>query len=181
LRPSHDPWNFSMSNLTPSLMDPNSQNFSLFANQAPGYYTPTPGGTNTIFHPQAGDLHTPFTMGLSTPHSLPTSAGAFNANHQFAAFPPYTHQMPQPMQQQPFQNPDPFGMSHQQQSFPPHHFSHQPTFDPMDGPMGDSPMDNLGMDMHMQDQHHSPPMLYQPQQLHNTSLQHAPLRGTEEK
>ncbi|KAI9738171.1 MAG: hypothetical protein M1834_008669 [Cirrosporium novae-zelandiae] len=63
----HDTWR-----LTPSLLDPNSFAFSAFANQPPGYYTPTPGGYNTIYHPQAGDLHTP-TLGMSihTPLSLP--------------------------------------------------------------------------------------------------------------
>lgn len=168
-----------MSAITPHMMDPNNQSFNMFANQAHGYYTPTPGGTNTIFHPQAGDLHTPFTMGLSTPHSLPTSASALHANHQFAAFPPYPHQLPQHMQQPPFQNPDPFGMNQQQQGFPPHHFTHHPSFDPLEGPMGDSPIDNLGMEMQMQG--HSPPMLYQPQAQHHTTMQHASLRGTEEK
>src|SRR5579871_1810425 len=71
-RAQHEPWRF-----TPSLLDPNSFAFSAFANQPPGYYTPTPGGTNTLYHNQAGDLHTPgmgIGMGLGTPLSLPTSA-----------------------------------------------------------------------------------------------------------
>jgi len=70
-RASAEPWRF-----TPSLLDPESFSFSAFANQPPGYYTPTPGGTNTLYHPQAGDLHTPtlgLGMGLGTPLSLPTS------------------------------------------------------------------------------------------------------------
>ncbi|KAL9622762.1 MAG: hypothetical protein Q9160_002880 [Pyrenula sp. 1 TL-2023] len=62
-----DNWRF-----TPSLMDPNSFAFSTFANQPPGYYTPTPGGVNTLYHNQAGDLHTPG-MGMNTPLSLPQS------------------------------------------------------------------------------------------------------------
>ncbi|ROT35759.1 hypothetical protein SODALDRAFT_50631 [Sodiomyces alkalinus F11] len=73
-KPSNDPWRF-----TPSLMDPNSFSFASFANAPPGYYTPTPGGTNTIYHPQAGDLHTPNmgpSMGLGTPLSMPTSESA---------------------------------------------------------------------------------------------------------
>lgn len=59
-------------------MDPNSFSFSNFANAPPGYYTPTPGGTNTIYHNRAGDLHTPtmgLGMGLGTPLSMPTSEG----------------------------------------------------------------------------------------------------------
>ncbi|KAF2968918.1 hypothetical protein GQX73_g4704 [Xylaria multiplex] len=76
-RASGAEWRF-----TPSLLDPNSFSFSTFANQPPGYYTPTPGGTNTLYHPQAGDLHTPslgLGMGLHTPLSLPTSDGAIHA------------------------------------------------------------------------------------------------------
>lgn len=72
-RATNDQWRF-----TPSLLDPNSFSFANFANQPPGYYTPTPGGTNTIYHPQAGDLHTPtlglgMGIGLNTPLSLSTS------------------------------------------------------------------------------------------------------------
>lgn len=69
-----DHWRF-----TPSLMDPNSFAFSSFANQPPGYYTPTPGGVNTLYHSQAGDLHTPgMGMHLGTPLSLPHTAHALS-------------------------------------------------------------------------------------------------------
>lgn len=65
-----DNWRF-----TPSLMDPNSFAFSSFANLPPGYYTPTPGGVNTLYHSQAGDLHTPgMGMNIGTPLSLPQTA-----------------------------------------------------------------------------------------------------------
>ncbi|KAF7507297.1 hypothetical protein GJ744_010731 [Endocarpon pusillum] len=57
-----DHWRF-----TPSVMDPNSFAFSTFANQPPGYYTPTPGGLNTLYHSQAGDLHTPGMGNLNIP------------------------------------------------------------------------------------------------------------------
>ncbi|RQM08326.1 hypothetical protein DH86_00003839, partial [Scytalidium sp. 3C] len=70
-RAQHEPWRF-----TPSLLDPNSFAFNNFANQPLGFYTPTPGGTNAIYHSQAGDLHTPG-MGigvLGTPLSLSASA-----------------------------------------------------------------------------------------------------------
>jgi hypothetical protein len=72
-----DNWRF-----TPSLMDPNSFAFSSFANLPPGYYTPTPGGVNTLYHSQAGDLHTPgMGMHIGTPLSLPQTAhGLSTAN-----------------------------------------------------------------------------------------------------
>lgn len=76
-RATNEPWRF-----TPSLLDPNSLSFANFANAPPGYYTPTPGGTNTLFHHQAGDLHTPtmnLGMGLGTPLSMPTSGDGMHA------------------------------------------------------------------------------------------------------
>ncbi|KIW61463.1 hypothetical protein PV05_01583 [Exophiala xenobiotica] len=73
-KPFTDAWRF-----TPSLMDPNSFAFSAFANQPPGYYTPTPGGFGTLYHPQAGDLHTPG-MGMNTPLSLPHSVQTLHAH-----------------------------------------------------------------------------------------------------
>jgi hypothetical protein len=76
-KPFTDNWRF-----TPSLMDPNSYAFSAFANQPPGYYTPTPGGFGTLYHPQAGDLHTPG-MGMNTPLSLPQSMHSLHAQDQF--------------------------------------------------------------------------------------------------
>ncbi|CAM1503789.1 Fc.00g013800.m01.CDS01 [Cosmosporella sp. VM-42] len=107
-RATNEPWRF-----TPSLLDPNSFSFATFANAPPGYYTPTPGGTNTIFHPQAGDLHTPtlgLGMGLSTPLSMPTSGGAIHSQsgqpvmdmggfqnlqpHQFHHFNPFIQAAP---------------------------------------------------------------------------------------
>lgn len=183
-RAPHDLWTFGTSAMTPSIMDPTSQHFNMFANQMPGYYTPTPGGTNTIYHQtNAGDLHTPgFTMGMETPHSLPTSAGALHAGQQFAGFQAFAQHLPQQMDQhQTFQNPDPFGM-HQQQAFPPHHFTHQPTFEHMEGPIGESPIDNMGMDMPLpQEHHHSPHMMFQPQAMRHPAMHHAPLRGNEEK
>jgi hypothetical protein len=82
--------------LTPSLMDPNSFAFNTFVNQPPGYYTPTPGGVNTLYQSQAGDLHTPG-MGLNTPlslqsiHGLSADHGALHLEH----FQPHMmHQLP---------------------------------------------------------------------------------------
>jgi len=138
LRSSNEPWSFG-SGLTPSFMDSGNQGF-IFSNQLTGYYTPTPGGTNTIFHPQAGDLHTPFHMGVGTPLSMPTSEGALHgglhAGHQGISFNPFQPQMHHHFQpQQHFQNMNPFQIHQmhvqpQQQTFAPHQLTHQPSFDP---------------------------------------------------
>lgn len=100
--------------LTPSLMDPNSFAFSAFANQPPGYYTPTPGGFNTLWHNTAGDLHTPGALGLNTPLSLPQSMHTLHATDpmQFGHFNP--HMLHAQHTFDPFQH-------HQQQ----HHHLHQ--------------------------------------------------------
>ncbi|CAG5149796.1 uncharacterized protein ALTATR162_LOCUS2450 [Alternaria atra] len=158
-RGNTEPWRF-----TPSLLDPNSFAFTSFANQPPGYYTPTPGGTNTLYHSQAGDLHTPgFSFGLGTPLSLPTSEGALHAG-QVA---PSTHLHgfnPHALGSHHFQNVNPFGVQPQHsQSFAPHQFTHQPSaFD--QGNMAqnheDSPMDNMVPEVEMQEQ--SPLIGYAP-------------------
>ncbi|GJN87004.1 hypothetical protein PLIIFM63780_010586 [Purpureocillium lilacinum] len=105
-RASHEPWRF-----TPSLLDPNSYAFNSFANAPPGYYTPTPGGNNTLFHSQAGDLHTPtlvMAQGLGTPLSMPTSGDGLQSGvttmdmsgfqnlqpHQFHHFNPFIQAPP---------------------------------------------------------------------------------------
>ncbi|KAF7562422.1 hypothetical protein G7046_g1693 [Stylonectria norvegica] len=105
-RATNEPWRF-----TPSLLDPNSFSFASFANAPPGYYTPTPGGTSTLFHPQAGDLHTPslsMGMGMGTPMSMPTSGHAMQSGstaidmsgfqtlqpHQFHHFNPFVQAPP---------------------------------------------------------------------------------------
>ena len=50
------------------------------ANQPAGCYTPTPGGS-TMYHNQAGDLHTPnLGFQLGTPLSLPTSEAHAHQN-----------------------------------------------------------------------------------------------------
>ncbi|KAH7095223.1 CP2 transcription factor-domain-containing protein [Paraphoma chrysanthemicola] len=153
-RGNDQPWRF-----TPSLLDPNSFAFTSFANQPPGYYTPTPGGTNTLYHSQAGDLHTPgFSFGLGTPLSLPTSEGGVHAGqiaptahlHGFNPHALGTHHH--------FQNANPFGVQPQHsQAFAPHQFTHAPSaFDhgPLAQPHEESPMDNIVPDVEMQE--HSP-------------------------
>ncbi|CAK7197805.1 hypothetical protein SEUCBS139899_000454 [Sporothrix eucalyptigena] len=74
---TNEPWRF-----TPSLLDPGAFSFSSFPNGNTGFYAAqTPGGNNTLFHPQAGDLHTP-TMGLgmslNTPLSMPAADGSMH-------------------------------------------------------------------------------------------------------
>ncbi|KAJ4365746.1 hypothetical protein N0V83_008366 [Neocucurbitaria cava] len=151
-RGNNEPWRF-----TPSLLDPNSFAFTSFANQPPGYYTPTPGGTNTLYHSQAGDLHTPgFSFGLGTPLSLPTSEGGVHAGqsaptghlHGFNPHAIGTHHH--------FQNVNPFSLQPQHsQSFAPHQFTHQPSaFEhaTMTQPHEDSPMDNMVPEVEMQEQ-----------------------------
>ncbi|KAI9845445.1 MAG: hypothetical protein M1837_004923 [Sclerophora amabilis] len=136
--------------LTPSLLDPDSFAFASFANQPPGYYTPTPGGTNTLYHSQAGDLHTPsMGIGLGTPSSLPLSESGLHVNsamdmHDFSDTSLQSHQF------HPFH---PFGS---QQTFAPSQFHHQPTsFEPMDASAEASPtMNDIGLDTEMQ--HQSP-------------------------
>lgn len=174
---SIDPWNFASSGLTPSFLDPNSHSFNAFANQMPGYYTPTPGGTNTLYHSSAGDLHTPgFSMGgLGTPLSMPTSENALtNQQAGMHGFHSQMHAM-HPMQ---FHNVNPFAM-HQPQTFPPQNFQHQPP--PLEhndsGPTDDSPMDvSLDMDVST----HSPDMLFRSQSF-ATHMAPPPMHPSTEK
>ncbi|SMR60240.1 unnamed protein product [Zymoseptoria tritici ST99CH_1E4] len=178
---SNEPWTFGTSGLTPSIMDPNNHSFNMFTNQMPGYYTPTPGGTNTIYHSQAGDLHTPNAfggMGLGTPLSMPTSDGALHAGQQNTAF-HFQAALPQHIQPQQFHNVNPFHM-HQQQGFPPQHFSHQPSFEGMEGPIGESPVDDMGMSMDMQHHHQSSDLMFHPSAMH-TSMQPPPMHPSAEK
>jgi hypothetical protein len=117
-KPMADSWR-----LTPSFMDPNSFAFTAFANQPPGYYTPTPGGINTLYHSQAGDLHTPgMGMHLGTPLSMPhtdQSLQSHDSGIEMQHFQPHLvnphHQFHDPFVQQQQQQP-------QQQSFAPSHF-----------------------------------------------------------
>ncbi|KAI1648408.1 CP2 transcription factor-domain-containing protein [Daldinia loculata] len=143
-RASGAEWGF-----TPSLLDPNSFSFSTFANQPPGYYTPTPGGTNTLYHPQAGDLHTPslgLGMGLGTPLSLPTTEGAIQAGPALMDLTQFHHGIP------PHQFPQPYNQFIQptppQPSFAPSSFVHQDTgYETMDH--DGSPLDSDSHEDHI--------------------------------
>ena len=115
-KPMADPWK-----LTPSFMDPNSFAFASFANQPPGYYTPTPGGINTLYHSQAGDLHTPgMGMHLGTPLSMPHTGQSLQSHDsgvEMQHFQPHLvshhHHFHNPFVQQ---------QQAQQQSYAPSHF-----------------------------------------------------------
>ncbi|KAK2754041.1 hypothetical protein FQN54_007210 [Arachnomyces sp. PD_36] len=107
--------------LTPSVMDPNSLAFSSFANQLPGYYAPTPGGANTLYQSQAGDLHTPhMAMNMVNPLS-----GGLTVDPTVDMGHMHTQLAPQH-----FHHLDPFA---QAPSFAPSTFvHHDPIYEPMD-------------------------------------------------
>lgn len=157
-RGNQDQWRF-----TPSMLDPNSFAFTNFANQPPGYYTPTPGGTNTLYHSQAGDLHTPgFSMGLGTPLSMPTSEGPFHPGH--AANAPMHGFAAQGIAPHLFHNPNPFAFQqpHAQhpQAFAPHQFSHHPsTFESFEPHREEPKPEEMRLDVEMAE--HSPVMPFQ--------------------
>ncbi|KAK4664896.1 uncharacterized protein QC763_508610 [Podospora pseudopauciseta] len=141
---ANEPWRF-----TPSLLDPGSFSFANFPHQTGGYYTPTPGGTNTLYHPTAGDLHTPtlgLGMGLGTPLSLPTSDGAIHSGTTAMDVGGFHHGFGHPQQ---FHQFHPF-MQHQppQPSFAPSSIFRQDTgYETMD--QDDSPMNSDPADEHM--------------------------------
>ena len=138
-------------------MDPNSFAFTNFVNQAPGYYTPTPGGQNTLYHSTAGDLHTPaFTMGLGTLLSNPTSEASLPPPPTV----PTMHDI-SGMHAQHFHNAHQFSM---QQSFPPHHFSHsQPAFESLGSSVDEAHMEDAGIDLDIQED--SPILTFNPRNL----------------
>lgn len=117
-------------------MDTNSFAFSTFANQPPGYYTPTPGGVNTLYRSQAGDLHTPnIGFHLGTPLSMPMTENPMQTASSFDI-----HNFhPQMFHAQPFQQGPPYPP---QQSFAPSSFVHQDSgYEALDG----SPDNDMSM------------------------------------
>lgn len=166
-RASNEPWRF-----TPSLLDPGSFSFSAFAGQPQGYYTPTPGGTNTLYHPQAGDLHTPtlgLGMGLGTPLSMPTTEGGVHSGAAPMDISGFHHGFHHPHHQ--FQHFNPFIQAPPPQpSFAPSSFVHQDTgYETMDqdgSPMDSDPAEErlASIDSNFQSHHHSPMMAYQARQ-----------------
>ena len=101
--------------LTPSFIDFNSFTFTSFANQFPGLYTLTRSGINTLYHSQAGDLHTPeMGMHLGTPLWMPHTGQRLQShdsgvemqhfqpcliNHHPHFHNPFVQQQQQPQQQ----------------------------------------------------------------------------------
>lgn len=103
--------------------------FNNFAPPAPGYYTPTPGGTNTLYHHQAGDLHTPsigMGMGLNTPLSLPTGDGPIHAGPVIMDMPQFAPAMPPQQFHAPYHHPF-IQPAHHPSSFVPSPFVQQDT------------------------------------------------------
>ncbi|KAF7943224.1 hypothetical protein EAE96_011159 [Botrytis aclada] len=164
---------------TPSILGSSSSNFdsnsfafpsSSFVNAAPGPYTLTPGGTNTVYHPQAGDLHMGMGigmgmnmgmgMGMGPPLSIPTTSDGLHTETMMGmpSFP--THD---------FHDFNPFTQTHHHQSQPqptsyaPSSFIHQDTgYETMDH--DGSPMDDdegpLGS---MERVMHQSPLTFPPQ------------------
>lgn len=112
------------------------------ASQPLACYTPTPGGS-TIYHNQAGDLHTP-NMGfqLGTPLSLPTSDGHLQSTSAaFAMHAIHPHLLGSTSVQAPttFQ---------QQQSYAPSSFVHQHSgFETIAGSHNITPKQDIAMDL----------------------------------
>ncbi|EDN95155.1 hypothetical protein SS1G_11030 [Sclerotinia sclerotiorum 1980 UF-70] len=161
-RAQQEPWRF-----TPSLLD-NNFTFNAFSNGTPvPFYTPTPGAANTLYHNQAGDLHTPgmgMGMGLGTPLSLPTSTDGLHA-HTMMDMSHFGHHLPPHFQNfNPFAHPHHQQQTQQQTSFAPSSFVHQDTgYETMDhdgSPMDDDegPLGTMERAMHQ-----SPLTSFQPQ------------------
>ncbi|KAK7178124.1 hypothetical protein PSPO01_15822, partial [Paraphaeosphaeria sporulosa] len=168
-RGNNEPWRF-----TPYLLDPNSFACTSFANQPRGYYTPTSGTTNTLYHSQAEGLRTPsFCFGLGTPLSLPVSEGGVHAGQTAATghlhgFHPHalgTHHQ--------FQNQNPLALRSQHaQSSAPQPFTHGPSASehaPLAQTHENSPMDNVMPDVEMQEQ--SPIVSFAPIQAFEENIQ----------
>lgn len=91
----------------PTFVDPNSLSFMNSMSQQTGYYTPNSGGLGTVFHNQAGDLHTPnLGLNLMSPLSLGNQMSSANlsADGSSMGIDPFSqHYMPQQ-----YHNPQPF-------------------------------------------------------------------------
>ncbi|MCJ1308673.1 hypothetical protein MMC25_002327 [Agyrium rufum] len=130
---------------TPSLLDSNPFAFGTFSGHNLGYYTPTPGGINTLYHSQAGDLHTPG-MGLhiGTPMSMSIPDGTMHAIQtlDLPAFNPHILQSHTFPQQSPF-------IQHQIQGYAPPSFVHQDSgYVAVDNSPGDDVTHDSGMQPH---------------------------------
>ncbi|KAK6608256.1 CP2 transcription factor [Botrytis cinerea] len=140
-------WTPSILGSSSSNFDSNSFGFPSF-NPAPGPYTLTPGGTNTLYHHQAGDLH--MGMGMDGLHTETMMGMPSFPTHDFHDYNPFAHShhhhQPQP----------------QPTSYAPSSFIHQDTgYETMDH--DGSPMDDdegpLGS---MERVMHQSPLTFQP-------------------
>ncbi|KAK1774909.1 CP2 transcription factor-domain-containing protein [Copromyces sp. CBS 386.78] len=133
-RANNEPWRF-----TPSALDASQFAFAQYGAGHHGLYTPTPGGTNTIYHPTAGDLHTPtlgLAMGLGTPLSMPTADASLHPGPAHMELGGFHHGFPQFHHYNAFIQAAPT-----QPSFAPSTFLHQDSgFETMD--QDDSPMNH---------------------------------------
>ena len=111
-----------------------------FTNQPSGYYTPTPGGANTIYHNRAGDLHTPGVgFHLGTPLSMPTVDDQVHAPSAIEMH-GFHHNA---LSSNPFQASSAFA---QQQSYAPSTFVHQDSgFEGMDGSHNVTPKQEMSL------------------------------------
>lgn len=134
---SQDQWRF-----TP-LLESNSFTFPSFANNPSGYYTPTLGGSSTMYHNGAGDLHTPnMAFHLGTPMSMPTTDSQIQPPSalDMHAFHPNLLSSFQPS-----------GGFPEQQSYAPSSFVHQDSgFEAMDASNDITPKQEMSMDLEMQ-------------------------------
>ena len=170
------------------MLDPNSYTFANFANQPPGYYTPTPGGTSTLYHSQAGDLHAPnFSFGLGTPLSLPTSEGGISASQipasGIASTTTTLTNFPQAaVAPHHFQNPEPFAIqipSHQG-FMDPSYSQQMPDVDHVDPVPHSAPaIGDIHLDMNIPE--HSPILSFQNPGFDNTALRPASMYQQVEK
>ncbi|KAF7596421.1 hypothetical protein BBP40_001728 [Aspergillus hancockii] len=127
---------------TPSFVDPNSLSFINPLTQPHGYYTPNSGGLGTVFHNQAGDLHTP-SMGLNmiTPLTLPQQIAGATINADTTAM--GLDQFNQSYMAPHFQNPQPFS---QQTTFAPAPFVHRDSgYDAMDESVDELSLNEVDM------------------------------------
>ena len=132
---SHDQWRFS------PMLDSNSFNLSI-ANQPPGCFTPSQG-SSSVYHNQAGDLHTPnIGFGLGTPLSLSACDSHLNPGSTALAM----HGMhPHLLGSNSIQAAAPFS---QQQSYAPSSFVHQiQGFEAMSGSHNATPKQEIRIDL----------------------------------
>ncbi|KAK1145581.1 hypothetical protein N8T08_004139 [Aspergillus melleus] len=125
----------------PTFVDPNSLSFmDSMSQQTGGYYTPNSGGLGTVFHNQAGDLHTPnLGLNLMSPLSLGHQVGGTNisADGSSMGLDPFSQQFMPPH----YHNPQHFA---QQATFAPGALVHRDSgYDAMDEPVDELSLNDM--------------------------------------